>query len=98
MNGSIYILIFYRTELNSLRDLIGGRTSVPKEQVYPKFSNLALIWNTISASRDRLHARIESLTELRKWKNTYTKTLPVDIVKKARIVFNKLYIIDWFTR
>lgn len=93
----------WKDELNSLKDLIGSRTSVPKEQVYPKFSNLSLIWNTIQAARERLNARIEALTELRKWKNTYTRTLPGDILKRARIVYiyNIIIIIlcyiDWFT-
>jgi len=69
------------TEMESLKDLVGSRTSVPKEQVYPRFDSLAKLWQSFDEELSLLKARKATLAALKEYKDTYTPSLrPEDLV------------------
>lgn len=45
------------TEIDSLKALVGNRSSVPKEQVYPRFDSLAKLWGSFREEVALLEAR-----------------------------------------
>ena len=44
--------------MEALKQLVGSRSSVPKEQVYPRFDSLAKLWATFNEELSLLQADI----------------------------------------
>jgi hypothetical protein len=65
----------YLSELDDLGSLVGGRNSVPKEHVYPKFDKIARLWNSIADELEVLLSREGTLNDLADFKGSYTATL-----------------------
>merc|ERR1719421_503475 len=75
----------FAREMEDLKMLVGSRTSVPKEQVYPKFDGLAMMYNALSDEMDTVRAREQTWFELQKLKASYEPTLSHEIVQRARV-------------
>ena len=77
--ASIHKITDYRTgisaELVNLAGLIGGKTSVPKEQVYPKFDSLATMWLNLWEEFSHLQARNTTYQVLRKFRTSFVPLL-----------------------
>ena len=69
-----------------LKTLVGLRTSVPKEQVYPKFQTLSILWRNLEHERDTNRMRREIFEKvLVKFRQSFTSNLleeDIDLVKK----------------
>jgi hypothetical protein len=64
-----------RNDLSSLLNMITGKSSVPKEQVYPRFELLATNWLLFWESFNILKARIKTYQVLSRFQSSYTATL-----------------------
>mmetsp|Transcript_38761 Transcript_38761/g.51075 ORF Transcript_38761/g.51075 Transcript_38761/m.51075 type:complete len:685 (-) Transcript_38761:228-2282(-) len=65
----------YNEEVRDLGALIGSRTSVPKEHVYPKFDSIARLWIKLDAEHKVVKARAATLEELHRFRSSYSSTL-----------------------
>jgi hypothetical protein len=63
------------TEQAALGELVGNKASVSKEQVYPKFDNLASVWLTLWEESKLLSARHQTYVSLKKFKSSYVTAL-----------------------
>jgi hypothetical protein len=63
------------SEQAALSELVGTKASVSKEQVYPKFDNLASIWLTLWEESKLLSARHHTYLSLKKFKSSYVTAL-----------------------
>lgn len=77
----------FTCELEELKTLIGGRASVPKEQVYPKFDAIASAWFDLDDELRRVETRKEALDELHQYRESYRPTLPAThpVYRAARV-------------
>jgi hypothetical protein len=64
-----------RDELASLGSLVGGRASVAKEMVYPRFDALASTWITLWEEFNLLKVRNNTYVSLRKFKASFACSL-----------------------
>lgn len=71
-------------ELDQLKQLIGLRTSVPKDQVYPKFHSLATTWKALCSERDKNVMRRALLKQLLTFKSNFTSSLTPSDLAMAR--------------
>ena len=62
-------------ELSSLDSMVGGRGSVPKEHVYPKFEAIAQLHNALRREVAVLRARLRTLGVLRALRDSFDETL-----------------------
>lgn len=74
----------YNKEINDLRDLIGNKTSIPKDQVYPKFDTVAQIYNQIVDEKIVSLMRKSLLKILQKYKQTIKITLTAEHLKEVK--------------
>jgi len=65
----------YEMEAHELLSMIGKKTSVPKEHVYPKFDSLARLWMKLDAEHKTVKARVLTLEELHSFRASYTSGL-----------------------
>jgi len=72
------------TEIDSLKALVGNRSSVPKEQVYPRFDSLAKLWGSFHEEVALLEARQVTLDTLRAFREPYIPTLRADDLVASR--------------
>ena len=68
----------FMNELDELQGLVGGRTSVPKEHVYPKFEQIATSWLLLVDELKIVEARIATLEELHSFRDSYVASLTPD--------------------
>lgn len=77
----------YIRELVELKELIGNKTSIPKDQVYPKFDNLCQIYNSMNEEKNKSILRKELFNILIEHKNKVevyvTKDQISDIKRRA---------------
>jgi len=74
----------FLSEMQQLQSLVGNRSSVPKEQVYPRFDSLAKLWAAFREELALLHARQLTLETLRTFDSSFTSTLRPDDLSAAR--------------
>lgn len=74
----------FSREMSDLELLIGSKTSVPKELVYPKFDSLAMMYQGLVTERDLVLSREASWKVLHDFKSTCESTLSAHIVTTAR--------------
>jgi hypothetical protein len=71
-------------EMGGLKELIGARSSVPKEQVYPKFDALAKLWESFGEEMALLQARQATLRSLRMHRQPFETALKASEVMTSR--------------
>jgi len=59
-------------EFAQLRGIVGVRTQVPKEQVYPIFHRIAKIWHALIAEREKNALRAALFTQLTQFRDSFT--------------------------
>lgn len=64
-----------RNDLSTLLNMISGKSSVPKELVYPRFEMLATNWLYFWESYNILKARVATYHTLARFQTSYTATL-----------------------
>lgn len=64
-----------REELAGLGGLVGGRASVAKEMVYPRFDSLASTWITLWEEYNLLKVRNNTYVSLRKFRSSFSCSL-----------------------
>ena len=74
----------YRHEMEDLKRLVGARSSVPKEQVYPKFSTMASLWSSLQELQQRVQSRSRIYDVLTPFRDSFRAALTLDMVKVAR--------------
>jgi len=74
----------YGEVLEELRGIVGQRTSVPKEQVYPKFDRLAKVWKEMEEDLAQVNARLAVLGTLLNYKQSFHTRLRAHDVASAR--------------
>lgn len=77
----------YRKEMKELDALVGARTSVPKEQIYPKFDSLAQIYLVASQEARLLQERQQLFAVLARHKAAYNPRLRIG--KTVRMAVSK---------
>eukprot|EP01029_Cantina_marsupialis_P016817 TRINITY_DN3771_c0_g1_i2.p1 TRINITY_DN3771_c0_g1~~TRINITY_DN3771_c0_g1_i2.p1 ORF type:complete len:566 (-),score=119.00 TRINITY_DN3771_c0_g1_i2:662-2359(-) len=65
----------YQSTMSTLRELIGSRVSVPKEQVYPKFHTLSTLWAALTAETELIDAKEQCWNVLKTFKSSYASVL-----------------------
>jgi hypothetical protein len=68
----------FKSVVSDLQALVGGRSSVPKEHVYPRFEQLAVEWLAIVAEARVIKARQKALQVLHNTTSSYHGTLAGD--------------------
>ena len=71
-------------EMDDLKALVGSRTSVPKEAVYPKFDVLARYYLALAEELKYVEARESTLGILHSFRNSYETTLGLEWIQRAR--------------
>ena len=71
-------------EMQQLQSLVGNRSSVPKEQVYPRFDSLAKLWAAFREELTLLQARQITLEALKAFEAAFNVTLKPDDLVAAR--------------
>ena len=66
----------YENEMTELKSLVGSRSSVPKEQVYPKFDQLSQIYSQLLEEKNLSILRKELFQVLLEYKMLMTSRLP----------------------
>ena len=74
----------FLAEMQQLQALVGSRSSVPKEQVYPRFDSLAKLWAAFREELALLQARQLTLDTLKQYETSFTATLKPDDLVAAR--------------
>ena len=74
----------FLAEMQQLQSLVGNRSSVPKEQVYPRFDSLAKLWAAFREELALLQARQLTLESLKQFEHSFTPTLKPDDLVAAR--------------
>ena len=74
----------FSREMTDLKLLVGSRTSVAKEQVYPKFDVLATLYMNLKEERGSVAARLQTLSSLQELAGGYKATLHDEWVDAAR--------------
>ena len=74
----------FLAEMQQLQALVGSRSSVPKEQVYPRFDSLAKLWAAFREEFALLQARQLTLDTLKQYETSFTATLKPDDLVAAR--------------
>ncbi|OQR93249.1 hypothetical protein THRCLA_08495 [Thraustotheca clavata] len=69
------LIATFENELNTLKSLVGSRSSLPKGQVYPVFEALSKAWEELGLEHQLLLARSRSIKALMEFKDSYTRTL-----------------------
>ena len=70
-----------RDELANLAGLVGGKASVAKEMVYPRFDALASTWINLWEEYNLLKVRNNTFVSLRKFKTSFTCSLTEQVYK-----------------
>jgi len=74
----------YNEVLQSLQDTVGAKSSVSKEQVYPKFDALSKVWKDAEEDLAQVNARLGVLENLQPFKTSFNSRLRAHDVAAAR--------------
>ena len=77
----------YMKEITELKELIGNKSSIPKDQVYPKFDNLSQIYSQLLEEKNLAMHRKELFKVLLDYKDLAVSSLPDAVIKKAKVMY-----------
>ena len=78
----------YVKEITELKDLIGNKSSIPKDQVYPRFDALSQIYSQLLEEKNLAILRKELFKVLLEYKDKATSSLPEALIREAKIAQN----------
>jgi len=77
----------YQTEIQELKNLIGNKSSIPKDQVYPKFDQLSQIYSQLLEEKNLSILREELFNKLLEYKQLMTSHLPEHLVRDGKQLY-----------
>lgn len=77
----------YLKEINELKNLIGNKSSIPKDQVYPKFDSLSQIYSQLLEEKNLALLRKELFKVLLEFKEYMTNSLPENLIKESKQLY-----------
>ena len=77
----------YIKEITELKNLIGNKSSIPKDQVYPKFDSLSQIYSQLLEEKNLAILRKELFKVLLEFKDLMTNKLPEQIVLESKALY-----------
>ncbi|DAZ99505.1 TPA: hypothetical protein N0F65_005377 [Lagenidium giganteum] len=80
------MLVNFKNDMGALKNLVGGRTSLPKSQVYPLFEAVSRSWKELLQEHELLQSRSRSLKALMVFKDSFDRSLTEesDFLRVAR--------------
>jgi len=73
----------YQTEITELKGLIGNKSSIPKDQVYPKFDSLSQIYSQLLEEKNLAILRRDLFKVLLEYKENMTNTLAEGTIRES---------------
>lgn len=77
----------YIKEITELKNLIGNKSSIPKDQVYPKFDSLSQIYSQLLEEKNLAILRRELFKVLLEFKELMTNRLPEAVVLESKALY-----------
>jgi hypothetical protein len=77
----------YIKEITELKNLIGNKSSIPKDQVYPKFDSLSQIYSQLLEEKNLAILRRELFKVLLEFKDRMTNSLPEQVVLESKALY-----------
>ena len=77
----------YIKEITELKNLIGNKSSIPKDQVYPKFDSLSQIYSQLLEEKNLAILRRELFKVLLEFKDKMTNQLPEQVVLESKALY-----------
>jgi hypothetical protein len=79
----------YQTEITELKGLIGNKSSIPKDQVYPKFDSLSQIYSQLLEEKNLAVLRRELFQVLIEYKEHMTNTLGEGTIRESQALYTE---------
>lgn len=79
--------IKYETEITELKGLIGNKSSIPKDQVYPKFDSLSQIYSQLLEEKNLAVLRRDLFAVLLEYKESMDNTLSDVLIRESKILY-----------
>ncbi len=77
----------YVQEITELKNLIGNKSSIPKDQVYPKFDSLSQIYSQLLEEKNLAVLRKELFSVLLEYKESMTNDLSDILVRESKALY-----------
>ena len=77
----------YKKKMTDLQQLIGNKTSIPKDQVYPRFDAISQSYSELVEEKMLAMMRTELMKVLLEHKGKLGSTLPELLIKEARLLY-----------
>lgn len=77
----------YQKEITELKALIGNKSSIPKDQVYPKFDSLSQIYSQLLEEKNLAVLRGELFEVLLQYKKSMTNSLSDLLVRESKALY-----------
>lgn len=77
----------YQQEITALKNLIGNKSSIPKDQVYPKFDQLSQIYSQLLEEKNLAILRKELFSVLLEFKDMMTSRLPEHLAREGKHLY-----------
>jgi tRNA nucleotidyltransferase (CCA-adding enzyme) len=74
-------------EITELKNLIGNKSSIPKDQVYPKFDSLSQIYSQLLEEKNLAVLRKELFYVLLEYKQNMTNELTDVLVRESKALY-----------
>lgn len=82
--------IKYSKEIDDLRQLLGSKSSAPKEQVYPKFAILAQSYVSIFEERKYFEDKVKLYSLLKDFRKSFPLSLSQKFYEKVSEIFSSI--------
>ena len=76
----------YSKEINELRNLLGNKSSAPKEQVYPKFATLSQAYIQLLEEKKISENRLKLMDLLLEHRSKFHLSLQPSLIKEAKVL------------
>jgi len=77
----------YVKEIRELQNLIGNKSSIPKDQVYPKFDSLSQIYSQLLEEKNLAVLRKDLFNVLLEYKQTMTNELTDTLIRESKALY-----------
>ena len=77
----------YENEITELKSLIGNKSSIPKDQVYPRFDSLSQIYSQLLEEKNLAVLRSDLFNVLLEYKREMTNQLTEVLIRESRALY-----------
>mmetsp|Transcript_40047 Transcript_40047/g.54311 ORF Transcript_40047/g.54311 Transcript_40047/m.54311 type:complete len:159 (-) Transcript_40047:512-988(-) len=74
-------------EITELKNLIGNKSSIPKDQVYPKFDSLSQVYSQLLEEKNLAILRKELFKVLLEYKESMTNDLSEALIRESKQIY-----------